>query len=69
MRSSLPQLVIAMSLIWASHRVASIFTWWNGRIEEDFILKRLDRCPGNHALLELYTKVEVEHLARVGSEV
>lgn len=25
----------------------SIFTWWNGRAEEDCILKRLDRCMAN----------------------
>jgi len=25
----------------------NIFTWWNGRAEDDCIFKRLDRCLGN----------------------
>ncbi|XP_070019835.1 uncharacterized protein LOC142178556 [Nicotiana tabacum] len=31
-----------------------IFTWWNGRAEEDCIFKRLDRCLGNMELQQLW---------------
>ncbi|XP_009757806.1 uncharacterized protein [Nicotiana sylvestris] len=40
----------------------SIFTWWNGRAEEDCIFKRLDRVLGNMELQQLFPSVEVTSL-------
>nr|XP_009798563.1 PREDICTED: uncharacterized protein LOC104244775 [Nicotiana sylvestris] len=39
----------------------SIFTWWNGRSEEDCIFKRLDRCFGNHELQQTFPGLETKH--------
>ncbi|KAH0695122.1 hypothetical protein KY290_021422 [Solanum tuberosum] len=46
----------------------SIFTWWNGRVEEECIFKRLDRVLVNHEFLDLYPTSEVHHLVRQGSD-
>ncbi|XP_016437040.2 uncharacterized protein LOC107763116 [Nicotiana tabacum] len=46
----------------------SIFTWWNGRSEEDRIFKRLDRCFGNHELQQTFPGLEVTHLSKIGSD-
>ncbi|XP_070020059.1 uncharacterized protein [Nicotiana sylvestris] len=46
----------------------SIFTWWNGRSEEDCIFKRLDRCFGNHELQQTFPGLEVTHLSKIGSD-
>ncbi|XP_070002742.1 uncharacterized protein LOC142165914 [Nicotiana tabacum] len=46
----------------------SIFTWWNGRSEEDCIFKRLDRCFGNNELQQTFPGLEVTHLSKIGSD-
>ncbi|XP_075111897.1 uncharacterized protein LOC142182015 [Nicotiana tabacum] len=46
----------------------SIFTWWNGRAEEDCIIKRLDRCLGNMELQQLWLGLEINHLSKIGSD-
>ncbi|XP_060184825.1 uncharacterized protein LOC132614395 [Lycium barbarum] len=46
----------------------SMFTWWNGRLDEACIFKRLDRCLGNQALQNCFTNLEVEHLIKQGSD-
>ncbi|XP_070025375.1 uncharacterized protein [Nicotiana sylvestris] len=46
----------------------SIFTWWNGRAEEDCIFKRLDRCLANSQFQQTFPGIEVQHLAKTGSD-
>ncbi|XP_009767124.1 uncharacterized protein LOC142180878 [Nicotiana tabacum] len=46
----------------------SIFTWWNGRAEEDCIFKRLDHVLDNMELQQLFPSVEVTHLSKIGSD-
>ncbi|KAH0692608.1 hypothetical protein KY285_019705 [Solanum tuberosum] len=46
----------------------SVFTWWNGRIEESCIFKRLDRVFGNNSFMTLLPESEVHHLIRHGSD-
>ncbi|KAH0743252.1 hypothetical protein KY290_031245 [Solanum tuberosum] len=46
----------------------SKFTWWNGRIEEHCIFKRLDRVLCNQAFEELLPNCKVHHLIRQGSD-
>ncbi|XP_019242252.1 PREDICTED: uncharacterized protein LOC109222340, partial [Nicotiana attenuata] len=46
----------------------SIYTWWNGRSEEDCIFKRLDRCFGNTELQQTFPGLEVTHLSKTGSD-
>ncbi|KAH0751986.1 hypothetical protein KY285_005134 [Solanum tuberosum] len=46
----------------------SSYTWWNGRIEEESIFKRLDRVFGNNELMSLIPNSEVHHLIRQGSD-
>ncbi|KAH0768990.1 hypothetical protein KY290_012971 [Solanum tuberosum] len=46
----------------------SRFTWWNGRIEEHCIFKRLDRVMGNQEFMNLLPSSEVHHLIRRGSD-
>lgn len=46
----------------------SPFTWWNWRASEDYIFKRLDRVLMNQMWLGWFMNVEVEHLARIGSD-
>jgi len=48
--------------------VGSKYTWWNGRIEEKCIFKRLDRILVNQIFLELFPSSEVHHLIRQGSD-
>ncbi|KAK4737422.1 hypothetical protein R3W88_001119 [Solanum pinnatisectum] len=43
----------------------SPFTWWNGRIDDAYIFKRLDRIVLNQAFLGLLGCVEWDHQARV----
>ncbi|XP_070045450.1 uncharacterized protein [Nicotiana tomentosiformis] len=45
----------------------SIYTWWNGRAEEDCIFKRFDRCLANMDFQKLWPGLEVEHLPKIGS--
>lgn len=33
----------------------SIYTWWNGRVEENCIFKRLDRCLANIELQQIWS--------------
>ncbi|XP_060211916.1 uncharacterized protein LOC132639487 [Lycium barbarum] len=45
----------------------SPFTWWNGRADAACIFERLDRMLVNSLLLDNFGHIEVEHLARTGS--
>ncbi|XP_049381157.1 uncharacterized protein LOC125845653 [Solanum stenotomum] len=45
----------------------SLFTWWNGGVEEECIFKRLDRVLVNQKFQDLYPSSEVHHLVRQGS--
>nr|XP_016446298.1 PREDICTED: uncharacterized protein LOC107771452 [Nicotiana tabacum] len=47
---------------------SSIFTWWNGRAEEDCIFKRLDRCLANFQFQQTFPRIEVQHLSKTGSD-
>lgn len=44
----------------------SSFTWWNGRVGEDCIFKRLDRVMVNQEFLQMLPTSEVHHLIRQG---
>ncbi|XP_075108822.1 uncharacterized protein LOC142180675 [Nicotiana tabacum] len=46
----------------------SIYTWWNGRSEEDCIFKWLDRCLGNIEFQQTFPGVEVSHLSKIESD-
>ncbi|XP_015158226.1 uncharacterized protein [Solanum tuberosum] len=46
----------------------SKYTWWNGRIEEACIFKRLDRILVNALFTEEFPSSEVHHLIRQGSD-
>lgn len=46
----------------------SIFTWWNGRAEEDCIFKSFDRCLGNLELQQTFPGLEATHLSKIGSD-
>ncbi|XP_060200616.1 uncharacterized protein LOC132628879 [Lycium barbarum] len=46
----------------------SMYTWWNGRSDEQCIFKRLDRCLANQGFQELYPNCEVEHLIKQESD-
>lgn len=46
----------------------SMYTWWNGRIDEGCIFKRLDRVLVNDRFLNLMPESEVHHLIRIGSD-
>lgn len=46
----------------------SNFTWRNGRVDEAYIFKRLDRVLVNNAFMELFLTSEVHHLMRQGSD-
>jgi len=48
--------------------VGSPFTWWNGRADSECIFKRLDRVVVNQSLQELMGRVDLQHLARTGSD-
>ncbi|XP_019240114.1 PREDICTED: uncharacterized protein LOC109220105 [Nicotiana attenuata] len=54
------------SQIWVSK--GSIYTWWNGRSEEDCIFERLDRCLGNLELQQTFPGLEITHLSKIGSD-
>jgi len=44
------------------------FTQWNGRADSDCLFKRLDRILMNQECIGMAGHVEVEHLARTGSD-
>ncbi|XP_019231592.1 PREDICTED: uncharacterized protein LOC109212408 [Nicotiana attenuata] len=44
----------------------SIFTWLNGRAEEDCIFKRLDRCFSNTEWQQMWPGMEITHLPKIG---
>ncbi|KAH0716908.1 hypothetical protein KY290_013484 [Solanum tuberosum] len=50
------------------HFTGSPYTWWNGRIDQDWIFKRLDRFFVNANLLSTFGGAEVVHLSRDGSD-
>lgn len=45
----------------------SIYTWWNGRTDEDCIFKRLDRCLANFEFQQMFPGLEDTHLSKIGS--
>ncbi|KAH0748476.1 hypothetical protein KY290_027708 [Solanum tuberosum] len=46
----------------------SPFTWWNGKIDGECIFKRLDRIMVNQSFIDFSGNIEMEHLARTGSD-
>ncbi|XP_060190578.1 uncharacterized protein LOC132619809 [Lycium barbarum] len=48
--------------------VGSTYTWWNGRVEEACIFKRLDRMVCNDKLLDVMPTMKVTHLTKKGSD-
>lgn len=42
--------------------IGSNYTWWNGRINEECVFKRLDRVLANAELREIFPNSEVHHL-------
>ncbi|XP_059289278.1 uncharacterized protein LOC132042777 [Lycium ferocissimum] len=46
----------------------SHFTWWNGRGGVDCIFERLDRVSFNQQFQQWFADIEIEHLARIGSD-
>lgn len=46
----------------------NLYSWWNGRIEEECIFVRLDRNFSNNELLNHIPNSEVHHLIRQGSD-
>lgn len=46
----------------------SIYTWWNGRAEEDCIFKRLDRCFANIDFQQVWPALQITHLSKIGSD-
>ncbi|KAG5570896.1 hypothetical protein H5410_060662 [Solanum commersonii] len=46
----------------------SKYAWWNGRIKDDCIFKRLDRVFGNQEFMNQFPVFEVQHLIREGSD-
>ncbi|XP_060210556.1 uncharacterized protein LOC132637493 [Lycium barbarum] len=47
--------------------IGSIYTWWNGRVEEACIFKRLDKMVCNDKLLDVMPTMKVTHLIKKGS--
>ncbi|WMV09821.1 hypothetical protein MTR67_003206 [Solanum verrucosum] len=45
----------------------SRYTWWNGRIVEDSIFKRLDRILVNQAFITIFPSSKIHHLIRQGN--
>nr|XP_016444849.1 PREDICTED: uncharacterized protein LOC107770100 [Nicotiana tabacum] len=57
------------NVIWdEEEKFGSIFTWWNGRAEEDCIFKRLDRCLANVEFQQTFPGIKVQHLSKTGSD-
>ncbi|KAG5591021.1 hypothetical protein H5410_041535 [Solanum commersonii] len=50
------------------HFSSSPFTWWNGRTDAGCLFKRLDRVVINQSMQDLMGNVELQHLARTGSD-
>ncbi|KAH0715027.1 hypothetical protein KY284_007932 [Solanum tuberosum] len=50
------------------HFICNPFTWWNGKADGECIFKRLDRVVINQALQDLFGHLEIQHLARTGSD-
>ncbi|XP_060202217.1 uncharacterized protein LOC132630676 [Lycium barbarum] len=46
----------------------NIFTWWNGRGEDDCVFKRLDKCLGSFELQQLFPGLEITHFIKCGSD-
>lgn len=46
----------------------SPFTWWNGKMDSDCIFKRLDKILINQDCIGMAGHLEVENLARTGSD-
>ncbi|KAF3619552.1 hypothetical protein FXO38_23516 [Capsicum annuum] len=59
--------VEAVKLTQIYHK-SSLFTWWNGRAKDDCIFDKLDRIFCNADFQDMFNLVEMEHLARDGSD-
>lgn len=59
--------IISCDLVDVNYR-GSPFTWWNGRIHNQSIFKRLDRYLINQDCLGYFVMVELEHLATTVSD-
>ncbi|XP_070005670.1 uncharacterized protein [Nicotiana sylvestris] len=46
----------------------SIYTWWNGRADEECIFKRLDRCFANFEFQKMMSGMEITHFSKIGSD-
>ncbi|XP_019251253.1 PREDICTED: uncharacterized protein LOC109230185 [Nicotiana attenuata] len=46
----------------------SIYTWWNGRAEDDCIFKRLDRYLANIEFQQMWPALKITHLPKIGSD-
>ncbi|XP_075101968.1 uncharacterized protein LOC142177384 [Nicotiana tabacum] len=46
----------------------SIYTLWNGRVEDDCIFKRLDRVLTNIEFQQLFLSLVITHLSNIGSD-
>lgn len=42
--------------------LGSFYTWWSGRIENDFLFNRLDKVLENNEFMQLLPNSEVHHL-------
>lgn len=47
---------------------SSLFTWWNRKVNEDCIFKRLDRVVINWNLQDVFGNIEIQNLARTRSD-
>ncbi|KAG5630893.1 hypothetical protein H5410_002610 [Solanum commersonii] len=47
---------------------SSNITWWNGRIEGEYLFKRLDMIFGNMKFMQELPMLEVKHLIKEGSD-
>ncbi|XP_049357066.1 uncharacterized protein LOC125821728 [Solanum verrucosum] len=50
------------------HFIGNPFTWWKGKSDGECIFKRLDMVVINQALQDLFGHLEIQHLARTGSD-
>lgn len=46
----------------------SIYTWWNGRTDDNCIFKRLDRCLANMEFQQMLPRLEITHLSKIGPD-
>lgn len=46
----------------------TIYTWWNGRTDDDCTFKRLDRCSTNMEFQQMWLGLDVTQLSKTGSD-